>query len=64
MSDHQRDTQAQEQLEKLAARQNMTVAQLQKVLDRIDRGLHQLDGNNRPTQGDLVDFALKHGKST
>ena len=63
MSDYQRDTQAQEQLEKLAARQKMTVAQLQKALDRIDRGFRQLHAKDRPTQADLVDYALKHGKS-
>jgi hypothetical protein len=38
----------------------MTVKELQKILDSIDKGLRQLHVKNRP---ELVDFALKHGKS-
>jgi len=58
----QRDMQQQEQLEQLAARQQMTVPELQKLLDGIDRGMRQLHGKNRPTRAELVGFALKHGK--
>jgi hypothetical protein len=58
----QRDMQVHEQLERLAARQRMTVPELQKLLNGIDKSMRQLHGNNRPTKAELVDFALKHGK--
>jgi len=59
----QRDMGAQEQLQQLADRQHMTVKELQKILNGIDKGLRQLHGKHRLSKDELVDFALKHGKS-
>jgi hypothetical protein len=41
----------------------MTVKELQKILNGIDKGLRQLHGKHRLSKDELVDFALKHGKS-
>ena len=49
-----------DRLIQVAARRQMTVQELQQVLERIDRGYRMLHRRQAPTRAELVDLALEH----
>jgi Lhr-like helicase len=56
----QPDAPRQDRLIQLAARRQMTVQELQQVLERIDRGYRMLHARQAPTRSEIVDLALEH----
>ena len=50
----------QDRLIQLAAERQMTVQQLQQVLERIDRGYRLLHPRQAPTRSEIVDLAVEH----
>ena len=50
----------QDRLIQVAARRQMTVQELQQVLERIDRGYRMLHPQKAPTRSEIVDLALEH----
>ena len=50
----------QDRLIQVAARRQMTVQELQQVLERIDRGYRMLHPQQVPTRSQIVDLALEH----
>ena len=50
----------QDRLIQLAARRQMSVQELQEVLERIDRGYRMLHRRQAPTRSQIVDLALEH----
>jgi hypothetical protein len=49
-----------DRLIQLAARRQLTVQQLQQILERIDRGYRMLHPHRVPTRAEIVDLALEH----
>ena len=56
----QLDAPRQDRLLQLAARRQMSVQELQQVLERIDRGYRMLHPSQSPTRAEIVDLALEH----
>ena len=59
----QRDMQAQERVEELAARPGMTVEDVRAILDRLDKGYRLLHASNRPSRAEIVEFVIKREDS-
>jgi len=56
----QLDLQQRDRLVQLASRRQMSVEEIQQVLERIDRGYRMLHARQRPSRAEIIDLALEH----
>lgn len=54
------ETPRQDRLIQVATRRQMSVQELQQVLERIDRGYRLLHPRQAPTRSQIIDLAVEH----
>lgn len=54
------ETPRQDRLLEAAARRQMSVRELQQILERIDRGYRLLHPRQAPTRSEIIDLAVEH----